>query len=162
MRYQHDAAGSVRIITDTSNSGQVLTLTYDAQDRLTRGYTSSEGDGPYDQSYTYDAIGNMTSKAGTSQWYSDTAHVHAVTYAGGQSDTYDANGNQVTSAAGTWYEYTRSWDAQNRLIGIGGDGASAAFVYDGDSNRVKATIDGVVRPPSEFAILYLISGMKRV
>ncbi len=35
--------------------------------------------------------------------------------------------------------YTLSYDAENRLTAVSG-AATAAFVYDGDGNRVKATV----------------------
>jgi YD repeat-containing protein len=38
--------------------------------------------------------------------------------------------------------YTLTYDAENRLTAVSG-GATASFVYDGDGNRVKATVAGV-------------------
>jgi YD repeat-containing protein len=38
--------------------------------------------------------------------------------------------------------YDLSYDAKNRLTSVSG-AASATFVYDGDGNRVKATLGGV-------------------
>jgi RHS repeat-associated protein len=36
--------------------------------------------------------------------------------------------------------YTLTYDAENHMTGMTGGGVSASFVYDGDGNRVKATI----------------------
>jgi RHS repeat-associated protein len=76
------------------------------------------------------------------QWYSDTLHKHAVTHLGGvQKLWYDANGNMTKRIEGS-ATYTQTWDYENRLSGVSGAGA-ATFVYDGDGNRVKATVAGV-------------------
>jgi len=65
---------------------------------------------------------------------------------GTDSYSYDNNGNQVTrNVSGS--SYTLSYDAENRLVGrrrarqVSVTGAATAtFVYDGDGNRVKATV----------------------
>jgi YD repeat-containing protein len=144
MRYTYDPVGNVRTITDTSNSGQGITFTYDALDRLTRGYTSCGGQGAYDQSFSYNATGNLTSLAGASQWYSDTAHVHAATHLSGtQALWYDANGNTITrTVAGVTQRL--AWDAENRLASIVANGVTTTFTYDGDGNRVKVNTNGVI------------------
>jgi RHS repeat-associated protein len=55
---------------------------------------------------------------------------------------YDANGN-VTRRITPWgTDITLSYDAENRLTGVSGS-ATASYVYDGDGNRVKATVNGV-------------------
>jgi hypothetical protein len=38
--------------------------------------------------------------------------------------------------------YNQTWDSENRLSGISGAG-TATFVYDGDGNRVKSTVNSV-------------------
>ena len=146
MRYAYDPVGNVRTITDTSNSGQVLTFTYDALDRLTRGYTSGGGLGTYDQSFSYNAIGNLTSMAGTSQWYSDTNHVHAATHLSGtRALWYDANGNTITrTVAGVTHRL--AWDAENRLSSVTQGGVTTTFTYDGNGSRVKVAV-GTSSPP---------------
>ena len=40
--------------------------------------------------------------------------------------------------------YILTYDAENRLTGVTWGTNSAAFVYDGDGNRVKSTINGVM------------------
>ena len=61
----------------------------------------------YDETYTYDAIGNMTSKAGIARTYGATgsgtgAGPHQARNVGGASYLYDANGN-LTSGGGRSY-----------------------------------------------------------
>jgi RHS repeat-associated protein len=60
---------------------------------------------------------------------------------GGYSYAYDCNGNMVTRNE-PGLSYTQSWDPENRLTGVSSS-ASATFVYDGDGNRIKATLNGV-------------------
>lgn len=56
---------------------------------------------------------------------------------------YDENGNMTSRViAGNAYIFT--YDAENRITDVSRDGVSiASFVYDGDGNRVKATVGGV-------------------
>ena len=57
---------------------------------------------------------------------------------GSNSFTYNCNGNMSSrTVSGTTYNF--SYDGENHLLTVWG-GATAAFVYDGDGNRVKATI----------------------
>ena len=82
----------------------------------------------------------------------------AVTVMGSDSFGYDAsldtnenrlvletardvpNGNQITrNISGS--SYTLGYDAENRLVNVSG-AATTAFVYDGDGNRIKATVSG--------------------
>lgn len=93
--------------------------------------------GPYTESYTYNEIGNIMSRNGVSYTYGDNAHKHAVTMVGTMNYTYDANGNMITRGS-----QTLNWDIENRLISVSGGGASAAFFYDGDGNRVKKIENG--------------------
>ncbi len=51
---------------------------------------------------------------------------------------HDQNGNLRRRKVGTSTTTTFSYDAENRLTSVSG-AATAAFVYDGDGNRVKAT-----------------------
>jgi len=69
--------------------------------------------------------------------------VHAAKVVNGETFGYDANGNM------TWRlldgaAYEQVWDAENRLAQVKkGATVQAAFVYDGDGARVKATVAGV-------------------
>jgi RHS repeat-associated protein len=70
-----------------------------------------------------------------------------VTSAGGNTYSYNANGNMTGRhiASGTLAgDYTLGYDAENRLVSVTGpNGFSASFVYDGDGQRVKSTFGGV-------------------
>jgi len=124
VKHTWDAGGNLATRQDVFTS-ETETFTYDFLDRLT-GVS-----GPYTESFTYNAIGNILTKTGTSYTYGSSSHKHAVTAAGSTSYAYDANGNMTTRVS-----HTITWDVENRLIGVTG---GASFVYDGDGIRVKKT-----------------------
>jgi RHS repeat-associated protein len=150
LTYTYDSVGNVKTLVDTLNSSQRQCFGYDGLDRLTSAFTgnsgctaySATGTGPYNHTYAYDAIGNITSYAGNAYTYGDAAHKHAVTAAFGNSYGYDANGNQTSRTVGG-VTYTFTYDRENRLTAVSGGSVSASFVYDADGNRVKGTIGGV-------------------
>ncbi len=156
LTYTYDAVGNIKSIVDGENSGQRQCFNYDAMNRLTQAFTGNStctayqatGDGAYDKQFQYAANGNLTlNKLVHPNWdyrsytYDNNAKPHAVVQAGNDSFGYDANGNMLIRTLGA--TYTLSYDAENRLVSVSGGGSSASFVYDGDGNRVKATIDGV-------------------
>ena len=60
---------------------------------------------------------------------------HAVSIAGGNTYTNDANGN-MTAGAGR----TITYDYGNRPVSVTKAGTTTTFVYDGDGGRVKKTV----------------------
>jgi len=67
--------------------------------------------------------------------YGEATHKHAITsLANGNSYGYDANGN-MTSRTVSGQSYTLGYDAENRMITVGG-AATASFVYYRDGARV--------------------------
>ena len=122
---QYDAVGNVTKIVDGVNS-ETVDYTYDDLDRL---LTASV---PTGESFAYDAIGNMTSKAGTALNYGTTTPKHAVKSHGTTTYTYDANGSMT--AKGT---QTIKYDPEQQSIRIQ-DGTSVhRATYDGDGVRRK-------------------------
>ena len=133
---QYDAGGNVTKIIDGVNS-ETVDYTYDDLDRL---LTASV---PTGESFAYDTIGNMTSKAGVTLDYGTTAPKHAVKSHGTTTYTYDANGSMT--AKGT---QTVKYDPEQRPIRIQ-DGTSVhRATYDGDGVRRK-------REDSNGAVHYL-------
>ncbi len=121
-----DPTGNVTTISDAV-TGQTASYAYDDLDRLI-GAT-----GPVAESYSYDAVGNLVTKAGQGYTYGDVTHPHAVTSFAGASYAYDANGSMVSRPSQALvYDPLRRpvrADANSRLI--------ARFAYDGDGARRK-------------------------
>jgi len=149
LAYSYDSVGNVAHIEDWnagSPAPQAQVFTHDALDRLLSASATggTPNQGQYSETYTYDAIGNLTSKAGVEYKYQDADHRHAVTHLDGvQKYWYDANGNMTTRKVGS-DTYTHTWDNENRLTQVKKNGSTVAtFVYDGDGVRVKGTVNSV-------------------
>jgi hypothetical protein len=109
---------------------------------LTATTTNAASRDNYTRTYSYDSIGNITSKLSVDSGqspedidytYSESnyASPHAVTQAGDQNFTYDNNGNLQTD--GTW---THSWDYKDRLISSSTSGTTVSYEYDEAKTRV--------------------------
>ena len=135
LNYAYDSGSNVTALTDAINGNQAFT--YDELDRL---LTAT---GPYGAlTYSYDQIGNMTSNSQVGSYAyptsgSSSVRPHAVSTAGSNSYTYDANGN-LTAGAGR----TISYDSEDRPTSITQSGTTTTFVYDGSGGRVKKVVDG--------------------
>ncbi|GAP16064.1 protein containg RHS repeat-associated core domain [Longilinea arvoryzae] len=136
LSYTYDDNGNIKSITDAV-ANETLNFTYDSLNRL------DTAGGPYSEDPAYDAVtGNIASRNSIIYSY-DPDHVHAVAATtNGNSYTYDNNGNMFTrSVSGESYGLT--YDKENRLTNITGNGSNARYVYDGDGNRVIAVEDGI-------------------
>jgi YD repeat-containing protein len=126
----------------TGGGPQTHSFSYDALDRLLSASANlTVGEGSYSESYSYNANGPLINgPLGAGYTYWDTAHKHAVSaVAGGHSF---ANGNLTRRTMGG-QSYTLTYDAENRLVSVSG-AASASFLYDGDGQRVKGSVGGVI------------------
>jgi YD repeat-containing protein len=146
LSYAYDAAGNVRAITDTATlwgGQQVQSFGY-YNNALNQVWTAQAvgGAGSYPlKVYEYNPAGNLTQFEGTPVAYNDAAHRHAATHVGGaQRYWYDANGNVITRTV-SGVTLTLAYDAENRLISVGGT-VTEAHTYDGDGVRVKAVVSG--------------------
>ena len=93
--------------------------------------------GAFTETYAYNAIGNMMSKAGLTYNYSDTLHKHAVTgLSDGSSYQYDANGNMRLRVEGG-VAYTQTWDIDNLLTSVAKENSTAQYYYDADGALVR-------------------------
>jgi RHS repeat-associated protein len=134
-QYGYDAGGNVRTISDPQNANTNQTFGYDHRDRLTAWSLGSTS-----QSYQYDRIGNLTTKAGVSYQYGAAlngtgAGPHQARTVGGQSYTYDANGNLLSGGGRTY-----TWNADNLPIQISQVNGSESYTYDADGERVTRTV----------------------
>ena len=130
-------------------------FSYDSLSRLTY-WEMSIGIPPVPvdwEAYTYSPVtGNMDSKDGVDYTYpaqtpgSCPGGSRSIPHTVSSIDTprtytYDCNGNMTSRILDGMYPpvYNFSYDAENRLTAVSGE-ATAAFVYDGDDNRVKASL----------------------
>lgn len=142
LGHVYDTVGNIsRIDSYLANQSQGESpnrnFSYDQRDRLTRAWSQV-----YDESYSYDAIGNLTAKAGASMSYGSSgtgtgSGPHQVRNVAGQSYSYDANGN-LLSGGGRSY----TWTAANMPASVTSGGVTENYTYDGDGNRVARTRNG--------------------
>ena len=143
----YDKAGNVTIWRDAGKQER-LRFEYDSLNRLIAATPLPVGGwqpalAAYTETYAYDAIGNFVSKGGVTQWYSDTAHVHAVTHFNGDRRAwYDQNGNmtqRVEVSGSQRITYTQEWDVENRLFAVTNTvtGQVTRFYRDADGALVK-------------------------
>ncbi len=125
--YTYYATALISDIVSSTNAQLNMHLGYDSINRLT---TVTGGQS---QSFTYDALGNMTNNSALGTYgYNDPNHKHAVTSAGAMTMAYDGNGNMTTDGFRTF-----SWDGENRLKSVTRDGLTTSFKYDQDGNRIE-------------------------
>ncbi|MEU1408452.1 RHS repeat-associated core domain-containing protein [Streptomyces sp. NPDC005728] len=172
--YTRDLGGQVTGVTDAV-AKQSECFTYDELNRLTRAWTTEATDGctgaatpdlsssldPYDQSYSYDELGNLMSVKDTTAGGSTTrkytypgysadgstytagqAHPHAATQAGSDSYSYNAAGQMQTRTV-NGVSSSIDWNPQDRVSRItahktGGDEVSS-YVYDTGGNVLLRT-----------------------
>ncbi len=123
LSYTYDYVGNITQIQDIIDTNRTQNLSYDHLNRLTQAVSTSYGT----LTYQYSEIGNITynSQLGT---YTYGTRPHAVTQAGTNTYTYDANGNMINKAG-----VTITYDYDNRPQGSG----TTSFVYDSSGFRVK-------------------------
>lgn len=141
-RYAYDAGGNVTTITN--GSGEEQRFTYDARDRLVRAMTTGPSTAPYDETYSYDTVGNLLSKAGVAYDYAGSGHANAPKTVGGDTYTYDATGNTV-SGGGRTYEWNAQGLPQKITVGAG-TGAGTATPPPGAAPNLAAPRGGATVP----------------
>jgi RHS repeat-associated protein len=100
-------------ITDPFNSadGQTCNYTHDDLSRIAT--ASCSGGSTFSDTYTYDAFGNLT-KSGTETFNASyNSATNQMTSIGGQTPTYDANGNVKNDFLNSY-----SWDAYGRPVTV--------------------------------------------
>jgi RHS repeat-associated protein len=143
--YSYDGVGNVKTIRDNV-AGQTQHFGYDHRDRLTNAWTTESTTNAYTEGYSYDAIGNLTSKAGVGYSYGTQSascaagaltKPHAVVTRGMGTFCYDANGNLVSGGG-----RTISWNADNQPTRVAQTGLSEDYSYDADGERITRTVNG--------------------
>ncbi|WP_433367959.1 polymorphic toxin-type HINT domain-containing protein [Streptosporangium sp. CA-115845] len=176
----YNAAGEITRILDAASAvpgttpGQSECFTYDGLSRLSAAFTTTTaascatgpatgGVDPYNQSYTYDGVGNLTglTDGATTATYTYPAPgasavrpnaVTSIARAGGTvgTDTYGYdNAGQLTARTVGGKQGTFTWNPLGQLDKAVIDGAETSMVYDADGERL------IRREPDGTATLYL-------
>jgi RHS repeat-associated protein len=138
--YTYDGNGNITAYGDTSatSSAKAVSYTYDALDRLMTATTSSvaSGTSSYSESYSYDALGNITSKNGQTYLYQGNtgvlqANPHAVTSVNSVTYTYDNDGNMTSDGT-----LANTYNYKDQLTQTVDGSTTVNYYYDADGNRV--------------------------
>ncbi|MEE9357303.1 RHS repeat domain-containing protein [Candidatus Vondammii sp. HM_W22] len=140
--YDFDNIGNL-ISREDANQSLSESFIYDGLNRLTSATVAASGPTglpAVTKSYTYDNVGNITNKSDVGDYLYGTgiqngAGVHAVTQAGSDTYTYDANGN-MSGGAGR----TITWASFNKPLSIIRGNDSVSFEYDADHNRIRSDV----------------------
>lgn len=140
ISYTYDNVGNITQIVDSSNTDTAKTVTYTYDDlyRLTSATATNvaAGQSTYTENYSYDPVGNITSKTGQGTYtYAGTGQPDpdAVTSIGSATYTYDNNGNLLT--AGT--ALSNTWDYNNRLTQAVSGTKTDSYTYDENGERLS-------------------------
>ena len=154
--YQRDYVGNITGRSDSSGAS----FTYDADYRLT---SASYSNSAYNQSFTYDKVGNrltMTMGGTTLAYVHDVDNrlkeIHQGTNTGQLQNSflYDNDGNLVSKmdGSGTVLQ-SLSYDAKDRVTSITASGLTDTFSYDPYDYRISKT-------DSSGSMVYLLDGEK--
>jgi len=129
-----DANGNITGITNALDATKNKLFTYDALDRLSTA-TSSGIWGSL--GWTYDGVGNRQTE--NSNTYTYTPNTNKLSAANGKSFGYDNNGNTATENA---RQYT--YNQNQRLIQVVDGAMTANYTYNGNGQRVRKVVNGVI------------------
>jgi RHS repeat-associated protein len=139
ISYTYDPDGNITQVTDASDTSAAKTAnyTYDDLNRLTGATITNvpTGQTTYSQTYTYNAIGNITNKSDVGDYlYTGTgyANPHAATSINGVTNTYDNDGNNLTDGT-----LTNTWNHKDQLTGTTNGTFTINYYYDQSGNRVR-------------------------
>lgn len=162
ISYTYDDVDNITAITDNSDTGagKVITFTYDDLYRLISASTTAASSTPYNRTYSYSAIGNITNKSDQGEYtYSETGYAtpHAVTDIGGTSLTYDDNGNVTVFGSSNY-----TWDYRNRLTQSDDGTSTSTYAYDHTVQRILKTVDTATTTyPNQYYNIGNTSGIVR-
>ncbi len=156
--YSYDNVGNLETLADASSLYDSMALAYGYDDlyRLTDADSvSSDETLDYIKTWSYTDISNIdySSDKGSYTYGGSAsgnyANPHAVTGVGGDTLTYDPNGNMT--ADGTW---TNTWDYRNQLLSSTDGTTHVTYQYDDAGNRVLQDGSGATRiyPNSYYSV----------
>jgi len=134
LSYSYDNVGNIATITDLIDGTRTQSFQYDSLNRIAQAQSTAYGT----LAYNIDAIGNMTFNSQVGGYTYLPAKPHAVVTAGGNSYTYDPNGNMMGRNGATL-----THDYENRLSSLVTGGTTTTFVYDAAGGRVKKTSSSI-------------------
>ncbi|QQR60572.1 hypothetical protein IPH19_04145 [Candidatus Uhrbacteria bacterium] len=143
LSYAYDAVGNItQLVEGASSTQRTVNYGYDDLYRLTSAVATGTPSGVsgYNQTFSYDALGNILSSDQGSYTYAGTSYAnpHAATAIGGLSLAYDNNGN-LTGMDGSTTS-TLAWDYLNRLTQYVTSSTTSTYAYDMSNIRVKETV----------------------
>jgi len=135
--YLYDTIGNVAIYADGPGSQLEIRGGYDPLNRLTQIDSTINGVAS-SQTLAYNVLGNITSKTAVGSYtYGDLLHKHAVTQAGANAYSYDANGNLIGGGG-----RSVTWTAWNMPASIIQGGVTTSWLYTPEHDRYKLTDSG--------------------
>jgi RHS repeat-associated protein len=124
------------LITDPFNSSDTQSCTY-THDDLSR-IASTNCGGAASQTFSYDGFGNIEKSGSPYSFQADySSTTNQMTSIGGQTPTYDTNGNVTNDFLN---QYT--WDANGRPITVANSSSSVAVTYDALGRMVEQNRSG--------------------
>ncbi len=146
LTYTYDSVGNITKIIDKGfGTSATTTFVFDPLYRLTRASTTQALSNPYLENYSYNSLGNLTSKSGvgTYSYQGNTgalyANPHAPTTINGITYNYDRSGNLASTTGGV----SNVWDYKNLLLSTKNGSATTTYTYDANGQRVSKNIGGV-------------------
>ena len=121
--FSYDWVGNITDIVTTNDNTitDTQTFTYDHLNRLDTAWGGATSNlTAYNHAYGYDKVGNIDwidRGSGVISYTYAAEHPHAVTLAGDDHFTYDANGNMTSREDGNDV-FTQIFDAENRLVAV--------------------------------------------
>jgi YD repeat-containing protein len=126
----YDAASRIEFIADLGNGVNTNTYGYDSLDRLTSAVTPGT---PY--AYTYDAVGNRTSKsAGSTELYTYSNTSNRIATVGTRSFSFDANGSTMADGNNTY-----AYDVRGRMVQATSSIGATSYKVNALGQRVRKT-----------------------
>ncbi len=138
LTYSYDNVGNITQIIDGSDtsSSKTANYIYDPLYRLTSATITSvaSGQSTYTHTFTYDAIGNISTGPIGSYTYAGTnyANPHAATTINGATYSYDNDGN--VTGNGT---LANTWNYKDQLTQAVTGGVTSSYLFDHTGERVS-------------------------
>ncbi len=169
--YGYDVVGNVEDLNSTT-TGENQHFDYDHLDRLNKWTVANGGTTTVSQTYTYDKLGNILTKGGTSAPttynYNSAATTNGGPYAvrslnGGTQFAYDANGNLTSSPATPFGDPARtlSWNVENLPVSITSGAVTESYTYDADGERASraVTLNSITTTTYYFGGMYEVDAV---